>query len=247
MTERIQPKHIGFIMDGNGRWATKRGLPRKFGHKAGADALENLCDFLFEEQIPYATFYGFSTENWTRPQEEVQALMDIITQFLEKLIRCFEHPKRPFHSNTNIWFLGDLSVFSEKQKDLIRRITERSASFTGKMTLCIAINYGGRAEIVRAANRFLQKHPDEPLTEMGIAENLDTAGLPDPDLIIRTAGERRLSNFLIWQAAYAEYYATDACWPDFGREELRKALDAYAGRTRKFGGTSSKERSGSAL
>lgn len=241
MTERIQPKHIGFIMDGNGRWATKRGLPRKMGHKAGADAMEVLCDLLFEAQIPYATFYGFSTENWTRPKEEVQALMDIITQFLEKLIRSFEHPKRPFHQCTNIRFLGDLSVFSEKQKQLIRRITERSASFTGEMTLCIAINYGGRAEIVRAANKFLQQHPTEQLTEAGIADNLDTAGLPDPDLIIRTAGEQRLSNFLIWQAAYAEYYVTDACWPDFNKQELCKALDAYALRTRKFGGTSGKE------
>lgn len=230
------PVHIGFIMDGNGRWATRRGLPRKEGHKAGADSLERLCGALYDRGIRFATFYGFSTENWSRPIDEVTAIMKIVSAFLDKLIFDFENPSKPFHDKTNIHFIGDTSVFSPSIRSKMKRIEEKSATFKGEMTLNIALNYGGRAEIARAASLFAKKHPGKPMTEKDLNDCLYTADQPDPDLIVRTAGEMRLSNFLIWQAAYAEYYTTDTCWPDFDEAELDKALADYTRRTRKFGG-----------
>ena len=231
------PKHIGFIMDGNGRWATEKGLPRNKGHEAGAAAMQTITEHCYHIGIKHATFYGFSTENWSRPKSEVNAIMSIITSFLNKMIEKF-NSGTGMYRKTNVNFIGDLSVFSPVQKSLMRTITERSKTIRGEMTLNIAINYGGRAEIVNAVNAYIKNNPGKFLKEDDITRLIYTAGQPDPDLIIRTAGEMRLSNFLLWQSAYAELYSTGTYWPDFNEKELDAAIENYGKRIRKFGNIS---------
>ncbi len=231
------PAHIGFIMDGNGRWATNRGLPRNKGHEAGAAAMQRIVEYCYNIGIKHITFYGFSTENWSRPKTEVNAIMNIITTFLNRMIEKF-NSGTGMYRRTNVNFIGDLSVFNPVQKSLMKTISDRSRTIRGDMTLNIAINYGGRAEIVNAVNAFINKNPGKTLSENDISGLIYTAGQPDPDLIIRTAGEMRLSNFLLWQSAYAELYSTQTYWPDFDEKDLDAAIENYLGRTRKFGNIS---------
>lgn len=231
------PAHIGFIMDGNGRWATNRGLPRNKGHEAGAAAMQRIVEYCYNIGIKHITFYGFSTENWSRPKTEVNAIMNIITTFLNRMIEKF-NSGAGMYRRTKVNFIGDLSVFSSVQKSLMKTISDRSRTIRGDMTLNIAINYGGRAEIVNAVNAFINKNPGKTLSENDISGLIYTAGQPDPDLIIRTAGEMRLSNFLLWQSAYAELYSTQTYWPDFDEKDLDAAIENYLGRTRKFGNIS---------
>ncbi len=227
------PKHVAFIMDGNGRWATRRGMPRKYGHVEGAKRFKDLSLYCADIGIKNASFYAFSTENWKRSQEEVDALMDL---FWEYLCDADNYKDR----NIRMIFIGDKSRFSDKLRNKMLELERDSKDFT-KMNLILAINYGGRDEIRYAAQQIAKEaqagrlNPEE-ITEQTVADHLYTAGLDDVDFLIRPSGELRLSNFLIWQSAYAEYYFTDVLWPDFNREKLNLALQEYAKRGRRFGG-----------
>ena len=228
------PQHVGIIMDGNGRWAKKRGLPRTAGHTVGANNFRTITKYCSNIGIPYLTVYAFSTENWKRPADEVQALMKLFRQYLEEALRDFQE------ENIKVIFLGDKSGFAPELQELIERTEKASAQKTG-MVLNIAMNYGGRDEITKAARELAQEVKDgrlsvEEIDEKAISDHLYTAGQPDPDLIIRPSGERRISNFLLWQPAYAEYVTMDVLWPDFKPKDLEKALDEYAMRNRRFGG-----------
>ena len=229
------PLHIGFIMDGNGRWAQNRGVPRKLGHEAGAKALEKIIDRCRTVGIKYATFYAFSTENWSRPKEEVDALMSLLDRYITELHRKISSGEADVYKDVRICFVGDLSVFSDERLNKLRSLEKLTEKPSEQMRLNIAINYGGKNEIVSAVNRFILENPGVPINEKEITSRLYTDGCPDPDLIIRTAGEMRLSNFLLWQSAYSEYYSSSVYWPDFTPKELDVALDAYSQRTRKFG------------
>ncbi len=231
------PRHIAFIMDGNGRWAEQRGQKRGKGHEAGVDALDHMIQTCYQIGIEHITFYAFSTENWKRPQEEVAKLMTILTRYLNVMMERFERDRDGLYRHTKVRFIGDLGVFSALQKEKMKKITARSDTVSCRMHLNIAINYGGRAEITNAVNAFIRENPGKKITEQDIACRLYTAGQPDPDLIIRTGGEMRLSNFMMWQSAYSEYYSTPVLWPDFGEADLQEAIAAYQLRTRKFGGT----------
>jgi undecaprenyl diphosphate synthase len=228
--QRPVPRHIAFIMDGNGRWATSRGRPRLFGHRAGTNNLRRVLEACANAGIEVVTIYAFSTENWGRPQREVGGLFRILAEAITR-----EAPR--LHQNgVQIRHLGSLDGVPN---DLARRIGEalQLTRHNQRLILNVAFNYGSRAEIVNAVRRIVaQGVPPEAIDESLISGSLYTAGLPDPDLIVRTAGEMRLSNFLLWQAAYAEYYSTPVYWPDFDETELQRALDAYAGRQRRFGG-----------
>lgn len=229
----VLPKHIGIIMDGNGRWATKRGLPRTAGHKQGAKTFGDITAYVRDLGIPYITAYAFSTENWKRPKDEVDAIMNLLREYLKDAYR-FEK------ENVRVHFLGDPAPLDRDLQEMMADITEKSRNNTG-ITVNIALNYGGRAEIVEAARRLVQDVRsgllrEEDITEEALSARLYTAGQPDPDLIIRPSGEHRSSNFLLWQSAYAEFYFTDVLWPDFSKEELHRALAAYQGRSRRFGG-----------
>lgn len=227
------PVHIGFIMDGNGRWASKRGLPRSVGHKEGAETFNRITRRCKDLGVKYVTYYAFSTENWSRPADEVSALMKLFEQYLgdaEKYVK----------DNTRLIFLGDKSKFSEKLRLRMEELEEKSRDFDS-MTVLLAMNYGGRDEIVRAARRAAALVKDRSITPDQIDESLFssllyTGGIPDPDLIIRPGGEKRLSNFLTWESAYSELYFTDVLWPDFNAKELDKALEDFAQRGRRFGG-----------
>lgn len=227
------PVHVGFIMDGNGRWASKRGLPRSIGHKEGAETFNRITRRCKDLGIKYVTYYAFSTENWSRPADEVSALMKLFEQYLgdaEKYVK----------DNTRLIFLGDKSKFSEKLRLRMEELEEKSRDFDS-MTVLLAMNYGGRDEIVRAARRAAELVKDRSITPDQIDESLFssllyTGGIPDPDLIIRPGGEKRLSNFLTWESAYSELYFTDVLWPDFNAKELDKALEDFAQRGRRFGG-----------
>ena len=228
------PQHLGIIMDGNGRWAKKRGLPRSAGHTAGANNFRTITRYCSRIGIPYLTVYAFSTENWRRPAEEVGALMRLFKQYLEEALRDF------MDENIRVIFIGDTSAFSPELRELIARVERESSGKTG-MVLNIAMNYGGRAELVHAMRLLAEdvqagRLSPEAIDEDAISARLYTAGQPDPDLVIRPSGEIRISNFLLWQSAYAEFYYTDVLWPDFSKEELHKALAAYQGRSRRFGG-----------
>lgn len=232
--ELILPKHLAIIMDGNGRWAKKRGLPRSAGHKAGANNFRTITRYCSKIGIPYLTVYAFSTENWKRPQEEVGALMVLFRQYLEEALRDF------LNENIRVIFIGDTSAFSPDLQALIQRVEEASREKTG-MVLNIAMNYGGRAEITRAVRLLAQDVqngvlPIQAIDESEIARRLYTAGQPDPDLVIRPSGEHRISNFLLWQSAYAEYIIMDILWPDFKTSDLDRALKEYSARNRRFGG-----------
>lgn len=228
------PQHIGIIMDGNGRWAKKRGLPRSAGHAAGAAVFRTITRYASSIGVKHLTVYAFSTENWSRPAEEVSALMKLFHQYLEEALRDF------MNENIRIRFLGDTSAFSPELQALIRRVEEISAPKSG-MVLNLAMNYGGRAEITRAMRLLAERvksgelQPEE-ITEEMIASNLYTAGQPDPDLIIRPSGEERLSNFLLWQSAYTEFEYLDILWPDFKPKHLDEAIEKFRGRNRRFGG-----------
>lgn len=228
------PAHIGIIMDGNGRWAKQRHLPRSAGHKAGAETFKTITRYAASIGLRHLTFYAFSTENWTRPREEVGALLGLFRDYLEEALRDF------LEENIQVRFLGDVSAFPASLQELIADVTSVSAPKTG-MILNLAMNYGGRAEILRAAKGFAAKvqagqAAPEDLAEEDFSGLLYTAGQPDPDLIIRPSGELRTSNFLLWQSAYAEYVFFDILWPDFKPADLDRAIEIYAGRSRRFGG-----------
>ncbi len=221
--------HIAFIMDGNGRWASRRGLPREAGHVAGAKAFRRLVEYCADRGLQAITFYAFSTENWKRPKPEVDAILKLLDTYMDDaLANLAKH-------RVKIRFLGDKAVLTAPLQEKMCHLEEISKE--NPLLLQIAFNYGGRAEIVHAVNVALQKTAqDRPLTEADIDAHLYTAGAPEPDLIVRTAGELRLSNFLMWQSAYSEFYFTDCLWPDFSPKELEKAIDAYLMRHRRFGG-----------
>lgn len=228
------PKHIGVIMDGNGRWAKRRGLPRSAGHKRGADILENICDCCNALGVRVLTVYAFSTENWSRPQKEIDALMDLLYNYLMQVEEKFRG------RDMKLKISGDISPLSDKIKKAIAHAEDVTSS--GKrMILNIALNYGGRDEIVRAARKIADEAANgslkaSDLTEQSFAGYLDTAGLPEVDLIIRPSGEKRLSNFMLWQAAYAEFWYSDICWPDFTEADMKQAILDYQNRDRRFGG-----------
>lgn len=230
----VLPTHIGIIMDGNGRWAQKRFLPRSAGHRAGAQNFRTITRYCSKIGIKYLTVYAFSTENWSRPMEEVGALMRLFKEYLEEALRDF------MDENIRVRFIGDVSAFPQELQELIQEVEEASAPKTG-MVLNLAMNYGGRAEITRAAKAFAQdvaqgKVQPEDLTEESFSRYLYTGGQPDPDLIIRPSGEERLSNFLLWQSAYAEFVYFDILWPDFKTKDLDEAIAIYSSRQRRFGG-----------
>ena len=219
-------RHIGFIMDGNGRWAKKRGLPREMGHKAGAEAFKRIIECCIDRDIELVTVYAFSTENWKRPQSEVDG---IIKLFVEYLHDGLENPRQ---KNSRIRFLGDSSRFSPEVRDLMDRIVEKSKHYPHALN--IAINYGGRDDIVYAVNSLIAEGKTE-ITEEDISSHLYTAGQPDPDLIVRTGGEWRLSNFLTWQSTYSELFFTNTLWPDMSGKDVDEALEFFASRQRRFG------------
>ena len=232
--QRALPTHIAIVMDGNGRWAKRRGLPRQAGHKVGAEAFRTIANYAKSIGLKYLTVYAFSTENWKRSPEEVEAIMELLERYLSEAIRDMEKNKVRF------CFFGDLSRLSPELQEEARIAVERSKQYEGvQVNFCL--NYGGRAEILRAAQRFAQdcvegKCCPEDLTEEHFSDLMYSAGVPDPELVIRPGGELRTSNFLLWQSAYAEYYFTDVLWPDFGTKELDAAIDAYRHRERRFGG-----------
>ncbi len=218
-------KHIAFIMDGNGRWAKMRGKLREFGHTEGARTFERVVEYCGDIGLKYVTVYAFSTENWKRPKAEVEKIMALLDKYLDKLMS----DKR----DLRVRFIGDRSPLSEKLIKKIEKAEEITANRT--LTVNIALNYGGRAEISAAVNKLIREGKTE-ITEDDISGAIYTAECPDPDLIVRTAGEQRLSNFLLWQGAYSEFYFTDTLWPDFGEAEVDAAINAYYKRTRRFGG-----------
>lgn len=217
-------KHIAFIMDGNGRWATKRALPRKLGHRQGALAFEKIVRECNRIGIKTVTVYAFSTENWKRPKDEVDAIMELLSSYIERAEK---------EQDIRFVFLGNKSVLDEKLKQKMQSLEESTADRPN--TLNIAFNYGGRAEIVHACNELI-KEKKELIDEADINRHLYTNASPDPDLIVRTANECRISNFLLWQCAYSEFYFTKTLWPDFDEKELQKALQSFYKRKRNFGG-----------
>lgn len=229
----ILPEHIGFIMDGNGRWAKKRMMPRKFGHVEGAKTFRKIVRYCRDIGIKCISFYAFSTENWKRPNDEVNAIMNLFRQYIDEV-------RELFLEETRIVFLGDKSALADDIREKMIAVEEDTKHFD-KMTLLLAVNYGGRSEITNAAKQIAQKVKDgelsvEDITEDTVSSHLYTHEFPDVDLMIRPSGEQRLSNYLIWQCAYAEFYFSDVLWPDFLPEELNKALFEYARRSRRFGG-----------
>lgn len=228
------PAHVAIILDGNGRWAKAKGLPRNVGHMQGAKAVEDILVDARDIGIKYLTVYAFSTENWSRPEAEVSALMTILRNYLKTSI------KKSMKNNVRCRVIGERSKLSEDIRAAIEELETATAGNTG-LTFTIAINYGSRDEITRAVKKIAAKVEKgeikaEDITESMIAENLDTDFLPDPDLLIRTCNEQRVSNYLLWQCAYTEFYFTPVAWPDFNKEELLKAVDAYGQRNRKYGG-----------
>ncbi len=227
------PVHVAIIMDGNGRWARSRGLSRQAGHRAGVENIRRVIEALAERGVKYLTLDAFSTENWGRPRREVNYLLRLIGPFLDRELA-------ELHANgIRLLHIGSLEPLSGQMQQRIRDAIELTRE-NDRMTLCMAFNYGGRADVVQAVRRIIDAGiPSSKLTESLFASYLYTAGMPDPDLVIRTAGEMRLSNFLLWQAAYAEYYSTPTYWPDFDAGEVERALEAYAHRGRRFGGLGS--------
>ena len=228
------PQHVAIILDGNGRWAKKRGMPRTFGHKAGAENVETICREAWDIGIKYLTVYAFSTENWSRPDDEVSTLMKLFGTYIKSTFKTA--PK----NNMRVRFIGDLSRFTPKLQKSMKELEEFTSTLTG-LSLQICVNYGSRDEIRRAVRKIaidVQNGVIKPedITEDDISKSLDTKDIPDPDLMIRTSGEQRLSNYLLWQMAYTEFYFTDVAWPDFDRAELLRACEAYAQRNRRYGG-----------
>ena len=226
------PNHIAIILDGNGRWAKKRGMPRSFGHVKGCENLEDICEVAKELGVKYLTVYAFSTENWKRSKEEVDGLMKLFRNYLKKCIKISQK------NNMRVKVIGDITAFDSDIQESIEKLEDFSKDFTD-LHFQIALNYGSRDEITRAVNRMLEDQKagklETPVEEETISNYLDTAGIPDPDLMIRTSGEQRLSNYLMWQHAYSEFYFTDVPWPKFDKAELVKALEAYTSRDRRYG------------
>ena len=238
-TGRKIPQHIAIILDGNGRWAKAKGMPRNYGHTAGARNVETVCQAAHDLGVKYVTMYAFSTENWNRPEGEVEALMKLLESYLKNCIKTADK------NNMRVRVIGNTTRLSERFQERIRELEAASAKNDG-LNLQIAINYGSRDEMTRAMRRMSEdvaagKRKPEEITESVFEEYLDTAGIPDPDLLIRTSGELRLSNFLLWQLAYSEFYFTDVPWPDFHKEELERAIEAYNKRDRRFGGLTDKK------
>ena len=227
------PNHIAIILDGNGRWAKKRGMPRSFGHVKGCENLEDICEVAKELGVKYLTVYAFSTENWKRSKEEVDGLMKLFRNYLKKCIKISQK------NNMRVKVIGDITAFDSDIQESIEKLEDFSKDFTD-LHFQIALNYGSRDEITRAVNRMLEDQKagklETPVSEDTISDYLDTAGIPEPDLMIRTSGELRLSNYLLWQLAYSEFYFTDVPWPDFKKEELVKAIEKYNERDRRYGG-----------
>lgn len=226
------PRHIAIIMDGNGRWAKRRGLPRTAGHSAGASTFKTIARYCNKIGVKYLTVYAFSTENWKRPKAEVDGIMNILRDYLLDT-DSFKG------ENIRLHFIGDTSVLSDELKDLIAKSEQDSADATG-LWVNIALNYGGRDEILHAVRAIARDACDgkvniDSLTEQDISDAMFTAGMPDPDLIIRPGGEHRISNYLIWQSAYAEYWFTDRLWPDFKTDDIDAAIESYSRRDRRFG------------
>lgn len=230
------PNHVAIILDGNGRWAKQRNMPRNYGHTQGSKAVEKICEDAYKMGIKYLTVYAFSTENWKRPKDEVDAIMKLLRTYLATSMKTAKK------NNMRVRILGDKSRLSEDIVKSINELEEATKNNTG-LNLQVAINYGSRDEIIRAVKALsldIKKniididHIDETL----LSNYLDTKDIPDPDLLIRTSGEQRLSNFLLWQLAYTEFYFTDVLWPDFDKKELMKAIEYYSGRTRRFGAIS---------
>ena len=227
--ERRLPRHIAIIMDGNGRWAKKRSMPRSAGHVAGAKTFKDIARYCNKIGLEYLTVYAFSTENWKRPKDEVDSIMNLLRDYLKDA----ENFKS---DNIKVKFIGNLEPLADDIKELIKKDEDGSKDATG-LKLNIAINYGGRDEITNAVKKIVAKGIDpEDITEQLVSDNLYTADMPDPDFIIRPSGEYRLSNYLIWQSAYAEYWFSDVLWPDFKPKHLEKAIDDFNHRNRRFGG-----------
>lgn len=227
------PRHVAIILDGNGRWAKKRGMPRNYGHVQGAKNVEVICRAAHDMGIKYLTVYAFSTENWKRPQDEVDALMKLLNQYMKN---CQKTAKK---NNMKVRVIGDKTGLSEPIQRDIAALEEATKEYDG-LNFTIALNYGGRDELTRTVKKIARAVKDgeidpEDITEELISKYLDTAGLPDPDLMIRTSYELRISNYLLWQLAYAEFYFTEVPWPDFDEKELQKAVEAYQQRDRRFG------------
>ena len=227
MPENKIPKHVAIILDGNGRWAKEHGFPRTIGHSKGSKQVEVICRECVNLGIEYLTLYAFSTENWNRPQDEVDTLMDLFRKYIKK---C---EKDAVKNNMRVRIIGRREGLSEDIIDKIDNIEKVTKDFT-KLNLTLAINYGSRDEICRAFNRLARQNKQEISVE-DIIQNLDTKDLPDPDLLIRTSGEERLSNFLLWQLAYTEIYWTNTYWPDFDKKELLQAVEEYSKRNRRYG------------
>lgn len=227
------PRHIAIIMDGNGRWANRRGLPRLAGHRAGTENIRRIVRECTDQGVGYLTLYAFSTENWSRPSLEVDGLMRILGEFIDRETRSLHE------EHVQIRHLGRLDGISTTLRRKIQSAVELTRN-NQRLTLAVAFNYGGRGDIVDAVRELVAMGlPPDSIDEQQISDHLSTHGMPDPDLIIRTSGEWRLSNFLIWQAAYSEYWTTPIFWPDFGPEQLRQAIYDYGQRERRFGGLSS--------
>lgn len=228
------PRHVAIILDGNGRWAKKRGLPRSMGHSEGCRTVEQTVRDAADLGIEYLTVYGFSTENWKRDGDEVSALMTLFRYYVKRLLGIAKE------NNVKVVMIGDKSRFDQDLIDGVDRL-ERETAMNTRMTFVIALNYGARDEIRRAVRKIAEEAKEGSLdpsaiTEETVASHLDTAGMPDPDLLIRTGGEMRLSNYLLWQCAYTEFYVTDLLWPDFNKDELVKAVSSFGKRERRYGG-----------
>ena len=233
MENEFMPKHIAIIMDGNRRWAKAKGLPANLGHKEGAKTLEKIVSYANKIGIQYLTVYAFSTENWKRPQDEVDALMKLLKNYLKD---CIE---RSNSNDMRVRVIGDKTALSDEIREKIEELEEMTKDNKG-LNFTIAINYGSRDEMVRAMKKMAMdvkegKVSPEELSEATFENYLDTIGIPDPDLLIRTSGEQRLSNYLLWQLAYTEFYFTDVLWPDFSKKDLEQAVLAYNKRDRRFG------------
>ena len=224
------PRHIAIIMDGNGRWAKRQGLPRKAGHAVGAETFRRIATYCKNLGMEHLTVYAFSTENWKRSAEEIGAIMGLLEKYLHESIEKMEKDR------IRLKILGDTSALSPTIRGLIDKTDAIAKRLPGCFQANVCLNYGGRDEIVRAVNRFVSEHPGEPVTEESLAQYLDTAGIPDPDLIIRTGGEYRISNFLMWESAYSELLFTDVLWPDFTEKDIDSAIAEYRHRDRRFGG-----------
>lgn len=235
MDENLKiPRHVAIILDGNGRWAKAKGMPRNYGHIQGAKTVEVICEEAYRMGIQYLTVYAFSTENWNRPQDEVDALMKLLRNYMKTCLTTAEK------NRMCVRVIGDKSRLDQDLQDRIAQLEEATKNNDG-LHFQVAINYGGRDEITRAVRKLAKKVENgevspENLTDSMLNDCLDTAGLPDPDLMIRTCNEQRISNFLLWQLAYTEFYFTSVAWPDFSKEELMKAVEAYNHRDRRYGG-----------